>query len=843
VLKQRQGERPAGARCRSWQEAPVPAFSSPEDIARWFADKPRDVAVVLAARVALRVIPLGARTLDWDRHTNTVLRAFRCAQAAWAVAAYPGYAARLRPAAQAAASTVHGLGAPKAETATEWASAAAGAALDEDALRFAGHASTYAFSAAGGAGSQAGYDLLNSFAADADMLDQGYHPVTLATSSKLWRALPDWAHDDWEKLKIALAPDEDWDVWTDWYDARLSVRPANQVLEIMRATIPNELWQRRPRIINAHIQRLIEEPEVFADATRPDDLGPRLALLPLEELAAVGVRAGLRALPLFALGGFEPAFAGDFLLMLRAVSAAWVAARYPRRARNRALSDAANRAAMKARTVIVRAVASTLTASGVSLVSPNAVKFVAAGIDALRSTSTQSDGPAAGAAFKLALTQDLNDLRGANGAPGAAASLADLELWPGGAPPEWMAQRWSTMRRDLIGAGAGWEVWVDWYEDRLGGRVRSEAHELAYVEVPDALWKPGMVGDPAVVNTWIMSRLARLADQAEGDPPTGDIDEKAPPVIPAQRPAAIEPIWSNGRLTLPKAAAKSDLRGRALTAALKSLREELHVFADDIAGEANIDRRFVSHVRTLAEQIPHKSPRQAELFRLGHAGDVFAGYASVVEVEWPEILAIRFHALALHFDRIMRQSPLWREFKRNASQERLTAEQVEAAASLAATVATALRDDDATAFIDPAIPGALERLAEPLHATEDASRNIIEAGQDELAFDVVESTSNILKRISEEALAFKTGAGAVARDAGSTLRDASGEYARGIGKGIKRAAKREGPKDGEKLFKWLRRAVLVAGGYGVSSALGLPQLIAAYPQAFAWLERLVGFIR
>src|SRR4029077_20036608 len=111
------------------------------------------------------------------------------------------------------------------------------------------------------------------------------------------------------------------------------------------------------------------------------------------------------------------------------------------------------------------------------------------------------------------------------------------------------------------------------------------------------------------------------------------------PMIPAQQPAAIEPVWSKGRLTLPKAAAKSDLKGRTFTAALKSLRQELRTFADEIASEANIDRRFVAQVRKLADQIPQKSPRQAELFRLGHAGEVFAGYARTVDDEWPGILA------------------------------------------------------------------------------------------------------------------------------------------------------------------------------------------------------------
>jgi hypothetical protein len=80
---------------------------------------------------------------------------------------------------------------------------------------------------------------------------------------------------------------------------------------------------------------------------------------------------------------------------------------------------------------------------------------------------------------------------------------------------------------------------------------------------------------------------------------------------------------------------------------LKSLREEMRAFANDITGEANIDKRFLSYVSTLAGQVPEKAPRQAELFQLGHAGAVLAGYAKTVNDEWPPILAARFHTM--HF--------------------------------------------------------------------------------------------------------------------------------------------------------------------------------------------------
>jgi hypothetical protein len=234
------------------------------------------------------------------------------------------------------------------------------------------------------------------------------------------------------------------------------------------------------------------------------------------------------------------------------------------------------------------------------------------------------------------------------------------------------------------------------------------------------------------------------------DPATGDTGSGAPPAIPAQQRAAIEPVWSKGRLTLRKAAAKSDLKGRKFTAALKNLREELRGLSGAVA-VANVDPRFVSYSKVLAEQVPEKAPRQADLFRLGHAGGVFAGYAKTVNEEWPPFLAARFHALSLHFDDVMRQSPLWREFKRNAAQQALTPQQLGEAASLAQTTADAIRGEEAADIIDPAIPQALEKLAEPLHSAGN-ELDFIEAGCDLLAYDVVESVNNIVKGILQAAI-------------------------------------------------------------------------------------------
>jgi hypothetical protein len=425
----------------------------------------------------------------------------------------------------------------------------------------------------------------------------------------------------------------------------------------------------------------------------------------------------------------------------------------------------------------------------------------------------------------------LNDLRGA---PDVTA-IAELPVWLGDAPPEWAVQRWEGLRRDLLKAGNNWDVWVDWYEDRIAGKARFKDRELAYVQVPDRPWPR----DSAAVNAWIKNKISEL----EGSIPPTDTDPA--PSVPPQQPAAIEPVWGDGRLTLPNKPAKTNLSGRKFLAALKSLREELSAFADDIAGEANTDKRVIARIRKLADQVPKKSPNQTELFRLGHGSVVFAAYAKTVDAEWPDYLAAQYHAVLLHFERTMRQSPLWREFIQNAQKHVLTEEQITSSYRLATDTASALRMAEAADFIDPSLPQALDELAGPLltriPVSNEPPYDVIQAGYDLLAYDVVESVNNILKRIVEAALKAKAVTGAAARGVGSTVGQAAQVYAAGANKAFIQAAKRQGPKDGQQIFKWLRR-VVVGAAIAKGSAVVLPSLLAMYPQAFAWLQPLLRFL-
>lgn len=121
--------------------------------------------------------------------------------------------------------------------------------------------------------------------------------------------------------------------------------------------------------------------------------------------------------------------------------------------------------------------------------------------------------------------------------------------------------------------------------------------------------------------------------------------------------------------------------------------------------------------------------------------------------------------------------------------------------------------------------------AERLEETPETDREL-------LAIDIVESVNNTLKRIAEAAVATKMKTGAAVEGVGAVLAVAGKDYVGGLEKGFKRAAKKQGPIDGERAFKWLRRAI-VTGAAGSGSVIGLSHLIAKYPQIFGWLENVI----
>ena len=97
------------------------------------------------------------------------------------------------------------------------------------------------------------------------------------------------------KYRLLAQKGEHWEVWTNWYDARLDpskripcYSPPVPELERARVLLPNELWEKGPAAVNAEIKRLIEEHECSKAPDRPEPLpGAQFIITPEEQLDVI----------------------------------------------------------------------------------------------------------------------------------------------------------------------------------------------------------------------------------------------------------------------------------------------------------------------------------------------------------------------------------------------------------------------------------------------------------------------------------------------------------------------------------------------------------------------------
>ncbi|MGD1922909.1 MAG: hypothetical protein ACFB03_01795 [Paracoccaceae bacterium] len=227
----------------------------------WLQHRPREDAVLIAARAALRAFPLLAPMIESNAETNRVtilLPVLRASAVASVAGTWPTRTAELLNAARAAEAF--------ARAGDQYAAHASYAAS------YAVYAKNYAFVAKAAADATAdaatvGVATANApaatnatISADAMALEGGTNHAALA-ATRLWPdGAPDWIREPWHMLRDhLLAAGDDWFVWVDWYQDRLDGKPANEDLEVAKALIQNEMWRDGPAVVNAEIARLINE--------------------------------------------------------------------------------------------------------------------------------------------------------------------------------------------------------------------------------------------------------------------------------------------------------------------------------------------------------------------------------------------------------------------------------------------------------------------------------------------------------------------------------------------------------------------------------------------------------
>lgn len=316
--RNRPRDRPPAAPSRqsARQEKIVGTIASIKDgdfLEAWLGTQPRETAVTMAARSALRVAPLvgtASRELAKRQLGQLTEATFRATALARAVGKYSVLANGLRAAANAAAFAAanpsRGPSALGAAWSVSAASFAADTALDatgstDDAVlgRRAAETNIRAARAAVARGDVAAFWV--EVRADADVaLRDG---ATALADRPLWsEGTPGWAADHWTKLKAALPKNDDWEVWFDWYEERLRGGSRGEDYELVFASVPREEWDKGPLAANTWIKAHL--PTAPA-ATRPGELPAPLPNLAApftygwNEKARIEAVAGAQNLPFY----------------------------------------------------------------------------------------------------------------------------------------------------------------------------------------------------------------------------------------------------------------------------------------------------------------------------------------------------------------------------------------------------------------------------------------------------------------------------------------------------------------------------------------------------------------
>lgn len=257
----------------------VPDFSNSLETTNWLLHQSREVRIALAARAALRVVPvldvaLGPRGGQAEKAAGRImLPVFRAAAVPWVVANYPLHSTNLRDAAAAATGAAEVTAASVYDVAAARASASAAARASATcvyAVRDSDPPSAYHAADTCHYAALAVPTAIDT-AADAEVLGLGIAPAVVARRPLWLTHMPAGVDDNWQRLAwTLLEAKQDWEVWTEWYEGRLEGRPANEALEVARVMIADAMWHQGPGVVNSEIKRLIDQHRARTPSRQPD---------------------------------------------------------------------------------------------------------------------------------------------------------------------------------------------------------------------------------------------------------------------------------------------------------------------------------------------------------------------------------------------------------------------------------------------------------------------------------------------------------------------------------------------------------------------------------------------
>jgi hypothetical protein len=239
---------------------------------------------------------------------------------------------------------------------------------------------------------------------------------------------------------------------------------------------------------------------------------------PREVAATIAARVALRVAPL--IGGASLQLGELTGATFRAIGLAWAAGKYPAGFHKpysgaRSAVRAARTAATTARVAHADRAAHASHAAGYAA-------STAYGTGAARAAARAAVAAGSARSATAVWPEVFADAVALSGY--GAAALADRPLWSIYLPV-WAAESWTKLQAALP-RGQNWDVWIDWYEDRLRGGSRGADYELVFASVPQAEWDKG----PAAANAWIKAHLPT----SRGPP--------APPEFPQPLPGLDAPF-------------------------------------------------------------------------------------------------------------------------------------------------------------------------------------------------------------------------------------------------------------------------------------------------------------
>jgi hypothetical protein len=241
----------------------VVEYSARGQISRWLHGQPHEVAKVFITRAALRAIP----SLDLDDKAGA-LRILRATSIAWVASAWPNlnfeYSTRAaaRKAASAARRPGH-VGAAAGRAADAVARTVNPGYANAPTTGYSADDVSYGIARTAHATDASSETIWSAISSDVRILtSDGRRKLVPAelVFMPLWQeGVPAWAADSWRTLRAAwLQAGEDWEVWTEWYEARLEGRVAIERLEAARVLdIGERTWGAGPKVANAQIKAII----------------------------------------------------------------------------------------------------------------------------------------------------------------------------------------------------------------------------------------------------------------------------------------------------------------------------------------------------------------------------------------------------------------------------------------------------------------------------------------------------------------------------------------------------------------------------------------------------------